>query len=402
MKEIGKMLLETPGLAEAMAKYMTPVIFANAFQQYVDKAKPELKAVAERLGDSSNNYCKAVKTRFAATSGWLWKPGDAQSVLEDVYQHTLCAEHIRRIAGLSGYLNFDDAMSHLSNAVLDENKVPMEFWLKKHPALQRFFELINRSPLSGEEVKAFVEIIEQQEKVIQEVFFDVANVRQLYAMREIFGEIWPRAVEEGRALYNAFSTDSAKVDEKSFKTIGRVKIEEYSRTLVSKQIAMLWHKCTGAKSPDEWSRKHAMPSEYVLAVDDAKSVVNAVANPGEVSAERLKSVYTILEKNGVFVDVTTAGETFLKQILPVRYQKIGLRVDELSKWLCNRLGDAPDRWLADRKLHEAVEAFIKQGYENHARKQAVEKVNTLSDAEAKKLLLELIDKLPDAGLSVLE
>ena len=50
VKEIGEILLATPGLAEAMAKYMTPVVFEEAFQRYVDSAKPELKAAAERIG----------------------------------------------------------------------------------------------------------------------------------------------------------------------------------------------------------------------------------------------------------------------------------------------------------------------------------------------------------------
>jgi hypothetical protein len=36
------------------------------------------------------------------------------------------------------------------------------------------------------------------------------------------------------------------------------------------------------------------------------------------------------------------------------------------------------------------------------RKKAAEKVNVLSDAEAKILLLNLIDQIPEVGLSVLE
>ena len=323
VKEIGEMLLATPGLAEAMTKYMTPVVFYEAFQRYVDNAKPELKAAAKRLGDSSHIYCNAVKNRFAATSGWLWKRGDTESVLEEVYRQTLCAEHIRRLAGSSGYMSFEDAMNRLSNAVLDENKVPTKFWAKKHPALQRFFELLSRLPLSGDDVKAFEEILKQQNGVIREVFFDVTQARQLNAMREIFGEIWPMAVEEARELYNAFPPDSARADEQSFKAQGRGKIEEYSRTLVSKQVATLWRERTDTESPDEWSRKHALPAECVLAVDDAKSLVDAVANPGGVSAERLQFVHEELEKKGAFVDVATAGEKFLKRVLPARIRKSG-------------------------------------------------------------------------------
>jgi hypothetical protein len=285
---------------------------------------------------------------------------------------------------------------------LSENKVPTEFWAKKYPALQRFFALLSRPSLSGEDTKAFEEILEQQGRVIREVFFDVAQAQQLGAMREIFGEIWPMAIAEGRELYNAFPQDSARTDEQSFKAQGRGKIEEYSRTLVSKQVAALWRERTGTESPVEWSRKHALPAECVLAVDDASGIVDAVANPGGVSADRLQSVHDELEKEGAFVDVATAGLKFLKRVLPARYQKIGLSVGELSDWLCRKLGDAPGRWLTDGALREAVDAFVKQGYDNNARKQAAEKVNMLPDAEAKILLLKMIDQIPEVGLSVLE
>ena len=402
VKEIGEILLATPGLAEAMNKYMAPVVFEEAFQRYVDSAKPELKAVAERMGGSSHIYCRAVKNRFASASGWLWKRVDAESVLEEIFRQTLCAEHIRGLAGSSGYMSFDDALFCLRNAVLGENKVPTEFWAKKHPALQRFFELLSRPSLSGEDVKAFEEILEQQGRIIREAYFDVSQARQMDAMREIFGESWPMAIAEGRELYNAFPPDTARADEQNFKAQGRVKIEEYSRTLVSKLVAALWRERTDTESPDEWSRKHALPAECVLAVDDAKGFVDAVTRPGGVSAERLQSVHDVLVKEGAFVDVATAGGKFLKRVLPARYQKIGFSVGELSDWLWKKLGDAPGRWLTDGGLRDAVEEFVKQGYENNARKKATEKVNMLPDAEAKTLLLKMIDQIPDVGLSVLE
>lgn len=402
VKEIGKMLLSIPGLSEALARYMKPFVFEEAFQLYVDKTKPELKAAAERMGDSSFTYCGAVKSRFVVASGYLWKRGDAESELEIVYRQTLCAEHIRGLVGSSGYMSYEDAVKRLRTAVLGENKVPAEFWTKKHPSLQRFFELLSRSAMSGEDVKAFEELLDQHGGIIRELFFDTAQGLQLGAMREIFGEIWPMSVSESRELYNAFSPDSAKADVQSFKAQGRCKIEEFSRTLISKLVVTLWRERTGTGSPTEWSIKHSLPAECVLTVDGAKSIVDAVANPGGVSAERLQSVHDELEKEGAFVDVTAAGGKFLNRVLPARYQKIGFSVGELSDWLCRKLGDAPDRWLTDGELHETVEAFVKQGYNTHARKKASEKVNKLTDAEAKKMLLKLIDQIPDAGLSVLE
>lgn len=401
VKEIGELLLATPGLAEAMGKYMTPIIFEEAFQRYVDHAKPELKTATERMGGAASAYCGAVKKRFAETSGWLWKRGDAEAVLEEVYRQTLCAEHTRVLTGSTGYLSFEDALNRLRKAVLEENKVPTEFWTRKQPALQRFFELLSRPSLSGEDVKAFEEILARQGNFVRDVFFDMAQTKQLDAMREIFGDNWPASVAESRELYDVFTTDSARIDEQSFKTRGRGKIEEYSRTLVSKQVAALWRERTGTGSPHDWSRRHTLPAEFVLAVDAAKSIVDAVANPGEVSAGRLQTVHDELEKESAFVDVAAAGEKFLKRVLPARYQKIGYSVDELIAWLSQKLGDTPDRWLTDDRLHEAVEAFVKQGYNNHARRRAADKVKMLSDAEAKKLLLKLIEQIPDAGFTVL-
>ncbi|NLY01889.1 MAG: transposase [Rhodopirellula sp.] len=402
VKEIGEVLLANPGLAEAMAKYMTPLEFEKAFQRYVDRAKPELKAAVERMGGSAHTYCGAVKNRFAAASGWLWKRGDAESELEAVYRQMLCAEHIRGLAGSSGYLSFEDALTRLRNAVLVENKVPTEFWIRRHPALQRFFELLERPLLSGEDVKAIEETLEQQGAAIREVFFDVAQTRQLDAMREIFGEVWPMAATESRDLYNAFLPGSAKADEQGFKAQGRGKIEEYSRTLVSKMVAGLWRERTGTESPDEWSRKHALPAEFALALDDAKSIVDAIANPGRVSAERLQALHAELVKEGAFEEAAAAAGKFLKRVLPARYEKIGFSVGELTHWLCRKLGDAPGQWLTDEGLHEAVETFVKEGYDARVRKKAAEKVQMLSDAEAKILLLKLIDRFADAGLSVLE
>lgn len=402
VKEIGDILLSTPGLAEAMAKYMTPVVFAEAFQQYVDLAKPELRIAADRMDDATRSYCMAVKNRFASTSGWLWSRGDAEAVLEEVYRQTLCAEHVRTLAGSTGYLGFEDAMSRLRNAVLRENKVPTQFWAKKHPALQRFFDLNARSSLSGEDVKALEAILEQQHDLIGELFFNVAQTQQLHAMVEIFGDAWPSAVAEKRELYNAFPPESASADEQSFKAQGRDKIEDYSKKLVSKQVASLWCEKTGTESPDEWSDKHLLPAECVLTMDNAKSVIDAISNPGGVSAERLQSVYSALAKSGAFTDAAEAGRRFLKRVLPVRFQKIGLSVDDLTDWLHKRLGDAPGRWLTHEGLYETIELFIKQAYDADAREKAAEKVKALPDAEAKKLLLELIERIPDVGLSVLE
>lgn len=401
VKEIGKILLDVPSLAETMSQYMNAMVFDAALHRYVDNARPELKTVAGRLGDLSNKYYRAIKERFAATSGWLWRQVDAASVLEEVYRQMLCCEHINRLTGSSGYISLEDALYRLRNAVIEENKVTTEFWAKKYPALDRFFELLGRPSLSGDDLTAFEEILEQQFKVIYDVFFDAVKSLQLDAMREVFGEIWPSDRTESRQLYISFAKDSSRADEQSFYELGRAKIEQYNRSLVSKQVQSLWHERTGTNSPYEWSRQFALPAECVLSVDDAIGIVKTVSSPGSVSLERLQSVYEELQQEGVFLDVDVAGENFLKRVLPPRYHKIGLDVGELNSWFNRKLGDDPSRWLTDEGLRESVDEFVKQGYDIYARKRAVEKASMLSEFEAKKILLKLVGQIPDVGLSIL-
>ena len=402
IKEIGEILLSKPGLAEAMSNYMAPVVFEEAFQRYIDCTKPELKAVVEFMGGPAHTYCGAIKKRFAAASGWLWKRDDAESELEAVYRQTLCAKHIRELTASVGYLNFEDALNRIRKAVLIDNKVPTDYWSKKHPSLQRFFELLNMQSLCGDDVKAFEEILEQQFGIIRELFFDGANKQQLGAMGEIFGDLWPKRVAESQTLYDRFPTDSAQADEQSFKSKGCSRIDKYNQTLLSNLVLSLWRERTDTVSPAEWSCSYMLPAEFVLSVDDAKSIVDAIANPGGVSTERLQSVCDQLQKEGVFLDAASAGRKFLIRVLRTRYQRIGFSVSELTDWLYRKLGNTPDRWLMDERLHEEVEEFVKQGYNTHVRKKAAEKVNGLSDAEAKLLLLKLVDQIPAAGLSVME
>ncbi len=402
VKEVGKILMETPGLSEAMAKFMTPVEFDKAFQQYVDGAKPKLKEVAERLGVLNHIYCELVKTRFASTSGWLWKRCDTDAVLEEVFRQMLCVEHIGGLANISGYMSFEDALKRLYYAVKIENKVPTYYWAREYPAFHRLFELLDRSSISGDDVIALEEILRSHDASIRKVFFDVRQTRQLGAMEEIFGDIWPVAVAESRALYNVFSQDSAKDDEQGFKIRGHSNIDEFNQKLISKRVESLWYERTKTKSPYEWSKKHMLPSECVLVAENARSLVEATASPNEMSPERLKLVCLELEKADVFVDVDAAGAKFLKRALPPRYQNIGINVGVLNRWLCSELGDAPDRWMTDEGFNEAIEAFVKQEYDTHTKGKALEKVNELSDSEAKELLLELVAKISDVGLAVLE
>ena len=402
VKQIGEILLGIEGLASALHGYMTPLSFANAFQAYVDTAKPDLKTVAKRLGDTARAYCGDAKKRLAQTAGWLWKRGDVDTVLDEVLRQYQCAEAVRDLAGTTGFLTFDDAVRRLKSAVFAENKIPVEFWTRKQPALSRFFELLSR-PLAGQQdAAALEEVLRQQRDSIKDLFFDGTRKSQYVAMGEIFASEWPSVVAESRDLYNAFPVDFVSLPEQAFIQQGREEIEKFRASLTSKRLSQIWKEKTGTESPDEWSRNNNLPAEFALKVVDARSVAEVVANPGGASPERLQAVLKAISLQGAFATVEEARAQFLDRVLPHRYMKLGFGADELAVTLRDALGSDANRWLSDSRLGGAVEAFVRASYKTHTRAKASERVKTMSDAQAKALLLKIIDDLPDAGLRALE
>jgi hypothetical protein len=402
VKEIGETLLATPGLAEAMVKYIDPMVFDEAFRHYVDAARPDLKEAAERLGDSAYAYRNAIKRLLSSASGWLWKRGDIEAAMEEVHRQILCAQHVNWLAGTTGHMEMEDALNRLHGAAFIENRVPAVYWEKKHPALSRFFALLQRKPLQGEDAIAIEGILDQQRDTIRDVFFDVGQARQMEAMREIFGELWPVSGADARELYGDFPQDSASLDEQSFKARGRAKIEEHGQKLVSAQVAALWNERTGSTSPAEWGRVNGLPAECLLTLDDPKGIIDTIASPRDASADRLAAVLGQLSKEGAFLDVATARGVFLKRALRGRFSRSGLGAEQMSDWLRRELGDSPNGWLIDQRLDGAVERFIQNAYHAQMKGKALEKASALSDAETRALLLRLIDQMPDVGISVLE
>jgi hypothetical protein len=402
VKEIGKILMETDGLADALQRYMTPLTFANAFQAYVGAAKPDLKFVAERLGDTAHAYCGEAKKRLAQTAGWLWKRGDVDTVLDEVLRQYQCAEVVRDMAGASGFLTFADAVRRLKSAVFAENKVPVEFWTRKHPALGRFFELLSRSLAGQQDAAALEEVLRQQRDTVSDLFFDGTRKSQYGAMGEIFSGEWPRVIAESRDLYNAFPVDFVSLPEQVFIQQGREEIEKFRASLTSKRLSQIWKEMTGTKSPDEWSRNNNLPAEFALHVEDARSAAEVVANPGGASPERLHAVLEALSPPGAFSTAEDAGARFLDHVLPPRYRKFGLGAQELAAALREALGPDANRWLSNSGLVGAMEAFVHASYKTHTRTKAIERVKAMSDTQAKVLLMKIINDLPDAGLRALE
>ena len=88
--------------------------------------------------------------------------------------------------------------------------------------------------------------------------------------------------------------------------------------------------------------------------------------------------------------------------MPKRYSALNISASELKEFLFETVGSFPDKWDRHPKLQDSIEHFVKERYTSAYRSKAVEKVNAMSENDAKKLLLKFVENNPDVGLGILE
>ncbi len=402
IREIGNLLLENDGLADELHDVMSPEYFEKAFLFYVNEAKPKLKELAERLSDDTGQYLTEIKNRFVATSSWLWKPGDTETVLEEVYRRTLCIEHVKSLDALSGYMTFDDAVTCLKEAIFRKNRIPLEYWSRRIPVFARLFEYLRRPIMSGDECIALEEVLRINLELLREIFFTNPPARQLNAMEEFFGEKWPSSATEARTLYGMFPEETASLEEESFRIMGANTIEEHGRKLLSRQLTNIWIRRTGTDTPRVWSVRNKIPAQFLIDHKDSNSIVDAILHPEGISEARLRQFVEVLNEERVIRSIDEASQCFMQWALPSRYQAMGKFSDlDLGSWLIEHLDPSPEQWLKNTRLNEAIENFIAAQYTMVLMPRARDAVKSLTEDEAKKLLLKFVEYIPDVGLHLL-
>ena len=144
-----------------------------------------------------------------------------------------------------------------------------------------------------------------------------------------------------------------------------------------------------------------MPSDVLFdSIDIAHAIVPMVNDPKSYQVGVLKTAKDKLAKAEI-PDADELGKKFLQQILPQRYAALNINASDLGDYLFNVIGNNPDKWDG-AKLRDAIEKFVRDRYTSAYKSKAVDKVNSMSENEAKKLLLKFVENNPDVGLGILE
>ena len=405
VQSIGEHLIKTDGLAQAFAHYIKRDTFDDAFRMYVDSSKPELKKLAIEVKDNSGQYCTVLKKQFASTAGWLWKRQDADAELDSVLLQYKIIREVQNITGNTGFMPFDAAIERIKRAINIDNKISLALIISNYPQLDRFLQILSSEKM-GEGLKDLSEVLVHQIELLKSLFFDPIQKEQINILKRLFGNMLAAQSENELTILYKTLSPGALYTEEEFKRHATVEIEKYLKDSIAQQIIELWKSQTKTDSPNAWSNQHGLPVDILFKdPKQARSITEVVSNPVNFPPELLKKIKHEI-KQGVIAFAAENQEKlsklFLARVLPERYQKLDIDAHELSKFFIEKLGNRPNDWFDSPDYSGEVENFIRERYQSHYKEKATLKVKALAETDAKDLLLQLVNKIPDVGLNILE
>ena len=286
-------------------------------------------------------------------------------------------------------------------------KIPADVFGEYYPVLKNFFATLKEMSQRGEIVqskrKIFLDQLFENAELIRDALSDPFRIlREKFPyqlrdlsdeeLKELYGSLPNSSFTDALNGYNKHIVDFAQ----------KIQRKQLRNTLVK-----LCQSVIGSSSPREWSKIHRTPILIMVPQserDKAKKVFDTVmANSAE--EKDIKAAIDYLEKRPSYFetlnDKQLIEENFSRKIVGEERTVLDNN-DEVRKELELKLSGDAYQWYPNMRLPEIVKKLTKAKYFSGGfYSKVVARVMRMSDSDAKKLLIELVDKNYEVGLKLL-
>ena len=388
VKDAGNILLCNPDIVGTIAGYIHRANFLRAFEIYVDKVNPALSVLAKQIGDFSYGYCSSILDRCQETAGWLWKQADISREIDDILCEYEIISLAKPLCGYSDFVQYKSVFDALKHAVTESNHLPKQLIEAFYPTLANFLSAL-QSTGASQNIKL---ALQQNFAVIQKLFFDQTKQESLVILKSKLNGI----VLEDSDLRDILSemVGGFGLDENTFLTNIRVKIEEFAKKSVVLKIKSEWVRISGTGTPAEWAMNNGMPARYVFGnYPDTADLLRAIEHPETFSAVKLADMLEIL-KEVKAASIADCQKALMTDVIPRLYKKFDIGLAPLLGYLCAEYGNQPNGW----PLRPDITEFINIQYKRTIAPQIKEKLRDRNAEDLKQKLLQLADENPELGL----
>ena len=395
MSRIGKAILSDEDLPARLCAVIQPGRFISAFHEYVDWIDAELPALAERIGDVSQQYCDRIVGELADDAGWLWNERDISKTVEKVHTEYRVVEMCRPFLHISGFSNYDSVMRGLTER-FRSGGVPYDVIAERYPGLRRVFFLAEKP--------------NTEEDIYQELQNNLSALSALYGdkMREQMTDLTAGLIDGAgiprEDLYAAMQACSAQpsfhldMTKSDYGKLLQQCIDASHRQIAVRGIQAEWKRITGCLSLQDWAKQVHLPAWTALCgIDQRNQILEAMENPDNLSIQALEASRTSLEALPP-VRVQQCQKAFLQAIIPVRYQKLKIHFQPLIAYLREKYGTDPNHW----PVSPDIETFVREQYQIEFAPDIVLTLRSRDPGELKEHLISLAGEYPEIGLHFLE
>ncbi len=388
VKDAGNIILSDPDIVNDIAGYVNRENFLRAFEIYVDKVNPALSVLAKQIGDLSHGYCRSILDRCQETAGWLWKQADISREIDDMLCEYEIISLAKPLCGYSDFVPYKSVFDALKLAVTGTNHLPKQLIEAFYPTLANFLSAL-QSTGASQDIKL---ALQQSFTFIKHLFFDHTKTEPLVILKSKLSDV----VLDDSDLLGLLNemVGGFGLDENTFLTNIRVKIEEFAKHSVVLKIKGEWTRISGAETPAEWAMNNCMPARYIFGnIPDTYELLKAIEQPETFAATKLADILEVL-KAVKATGIQDCQKALLADVIPGRYKKFDIGLASLLEFLRSKFGNQPNNW----PTRPNIEDFIKSQYKGTIAPQIKEKICGRSAEELKQKLLQLADENPELGL----
>lgn len=396
ISSIGAEILTNPSIVETVALYTKSETYINAFRQYVDKANPNLKLLAQKVEDSSYEYCDMILKAAAPTSGWLWNKSDISAVIETTYNSYQFMAIARKLLKVSGYTTFCDTVGRLTEKI-DDSGLPYAIVGDKYPSVARLIEELNGS----RDASKLFDALKDSSEIFSELYNDPQRKVAVALIRERAGELRIDDDALSNIIVNMASVAGfdVKMDTEDYIKLIRDAVDKNARNLMIKKSMQEWLRITGTESLEQWHEETKLPTWTVFTdISDGDDIATMLRNPNDFTTDALAKKLSTLEALPA-ISIGDCQAAFIKRIIPSKYKKLDIKISPLIKYLAEHSKKTnPDEW----PLYPDIIGFLRELYQTELAPNVVSGLKNKDAFVLKEKILDLAKSDPDIGLMLME
>ena len=287
-------------------------------------------------------------------------------------------------------------------------KIPADTIGESYPTLKNFLALLKELTEHGEIPQSkreifFHQLIDNAEIIREAISEPVKVLHEKYSYQlEGLNE------EEIKSLYTSLPNSSFIDSQGRYHKIVADLAKKIQSNQLKNELLNLWYEVSGNRSPREWSKDHRTP---ILAMvpqseqDDAKKVFVALLMSSPTEKE-LQFAIDYLKKRPPYLatlkDEQKIEEAFRREIIGEKRAILLRDNDEVRDAIEWRTSNQPYEWYSNSRVNSVIEKLVENKYyTGEAHDKLTERVMQMPSEDAKKLLIELLDKNYEVGLKLL-